>query len=167
MIHVEPTADRVTAVRGEGEFVYVGTTTGFHVYRIDGTPFPEAVSIDIQPGSCPNSLNVKKNGQIPFALLGTPDFDVQQVDVSSLELDGIRVRSSGFADLSAPDGAEPCECIELDPDGNLDLILKVPAREILDKLEDAAPGDEVPLVLTGALLDGTPIEGSDLFCVLH
>ena len=42
--------------------------------------------MDIKPGSCPNSFKIDgpSRGVLPVAILGTDDFDVQNVDVSSL-----------------------------------------------------------------------------------
>ncbi|MFC1916130.1 hypothetical protein ACFLW4_05515 [Chloroflexota bacterium] len=40
--------------------------------------------LDIKPGSYPNSINTKKNGVTPVALLGYDGFDVRTVDVTSL-----------------------------------------------------------------------------------
>ena len=44
------------------------------------------VEIDIKPGSCPNSWNRESNGVLPVAILGTEDFDVTQIDVSSVTI---------------------------------------------------------------------------------
>lgn len=38
------------------------------------------VSIDIKPGSTPNSVNPKSNGKLPVAILTTPTFDATSVD---------------------------------------------------------------------------------------
>ena len=43
------------------------------------------VDIDIKPGSFPNTLNLKKKkGVIPVAILGSDEFDVTLVDVTTL-----------------------------------------------------------------------------------
>lgn len=43
-------------------------------------------ALDIKPGSCPNALNPKSKGKLTVALLGTEDFDVSGVDVTTLAL---------------------------------------------------------------------------------
>jgi len=52
--------------------------------RFDWTRFdvlqPTPISIDIKPGSSPNSINLKSKGVVPVAILGTDDFDVSDVD---------------------------------------------------------------------------------------
>ncbi len=46
------------------------------------------VFIDIKPGACPNQLNSNANCVVNVAILGTADFDVADIDVSSLTLAG-------------------------------------------------------------------------------
>ena len=43
------------------------------------------VDIDIKPGSYPNAINIKNNGVVPIALLGSAAFDVHGVNVSTVE----------------------------------------------------------------------------------
>jgi len=43
-------------------------------------PDGREVSIDIKPGSYPNSINLKSKGEIPVAILSTKDFDATTVD---------------------------------------------------------------------------------------
>jgi len=43
------------------------------------------VTIDIKPGSDPNSINLKSKGVIPVAILGSVTFDVTTVDVTTLK----------------------------------------------------------------------------------
>ena len=45
---------------------------------------PTGISIDIKPGSDPNSINTNSMGLVPVAILGSAEFDVTQVDVSTL-----------------------------------------------------------------------------------
>jgi hypothetical protein len=42
------------------------------------------VDIDIKPGSDPNSINPKSMGVVPVAILGSDNFDVTEVDVTTL-----------------------------------------------------------------------------------
>ncbi|MHC4725285.1 MAG: hypothetical protein ACYS9V_13755 [Planctomycetota bacterium] len=53
------------------------------------------VSIDIKPGSCPNPLNINSKGVLPVAILGTGDFDVQEIDPASIRLADVVPLSAG------------------------------------------------------------------------
>ena len=135
------------------------------------------LSSDIKPGSCPNSFNRSSNGVLPVALVGTKDFDVNEVDLNTVRLsraDGVGGEvaphegppgpHSTIEDVSAPfDGKEACDCDESGPDGIDDLSMKFRTTDLVDALEldDLNAGDLVPLVLSGNLLDGTGFAASD------
>lgn len=72
------------------------------------------VGIDIRPGAAVNNINLKSNGQLPVAILGSADFNVAWVNVSSLRIGTVApvsnphgvvyhvsdVNGDGFADLT-------------------------------------------------------------------
>ena len=84
------------------------------------------VSLDIKPQSCPNPLNVRSKGKLPVAILGNWDFDVRDIDIATIELNGISPIKSGFEDVTAPAANidDECFCEALDPDNFEDLVLK-------------------------------------------
>jgi hypothetical protein len=134
---------------------------------------------DIKPGSCPNplstkpfdnaakNLNAKQGGVLPVAILGTAIFDVSEIDVSTVRLEGLEPLRYGYEDVTAPfaDGDE-CECTTADPDGYLDLTLKFQKSEVVAWIGGAAKGDVVRLTVTGQLEDGTPFEGTDCVTIV-
>ncbi len=103
---------------------------------------------------------------LPVAILGSEDFDVTEVDVSSLTLEGVAPIRSNIEDVSTPveDSEDECACTEKGPDGFDDLTLKFDKQAIVDALGAVSGGDEVVLTLAGETIDGTPLEGSD--CVV-
>ncbi len=125
------------------------------------------VDFDIKPTSCPNPLNVNSNGVLPVAILGSDDFDVNDIDVSTVQLAGVDPLRSSVEDVTAPvgDPKEECECTTDGPDGFDDLTLKFNNQLIVDALGAVADGDVVALEITGELLDGTPFAGSDCIIV--
>ncbi len=145
-------------------------------YEFQGAGIIEA-SLDIKPGSCPNSFNRNSNGVLPVALVGTDDFDVTEVDLASILLvrtdglggsiaphEGPPGPHSEFEDVATPfEGEEQCDCDELGGDGILDLSMKFKSANLVAALEldDLKAGDFVSLTLTGNLLDGTPFEAAD------
>jgi len=46
---------------------------------------PKPITIDIKPGSFPNSINLKSKGVVPVAVLATDDFDASTVDPGTVE----------------------------------------------------------------------------------
>ena len=132
--------------------------------------------LDIKPGSCPNSYNRGSHGVLPVALVGTADFDVSMVDISSLLLS----RADGIGGSVAPnegppgphtvigDAATPfygdgCACHEEDGDGIPDLKMKFKTDDLVPALElnDLDPGALVELVLSGTTYDGKPFIAHD------
>ena len=119
------------------------TGTGCYSGNCDGTitlvrPPAIATEIDIKPGSCPNSWNRESNGVLPVAILGTEDFDVTEIDVSSVTIsradgtggsvgpnEGPPGPHSDFEDVGTPFEGEECDCHEAGGDGILDLVAEV------------------------------------------
>ena len=123
-----------------------------------------SVKMDIKPGSCPNPLNPKSKGKLPVAILGSAEFDVHDIDFTSLLLEGVAPIRSAIEDVATPAGGDECGCTEEGPDGYDDLILKFDTEQIVAAVAPMNGGDEKVLRLTGTLRDGTPIEAGD--CVV-
>ena len=130
------------------------------------------VYVDIKPSSCPSPLNVKEKGVLPVAILGTADFDVAQVDITTLWIEGVAPLRSAYEDVTTPfdpaTGKEDCfeDCTYEGPDGFLDLALKFSVQEIVGALGDVEDRQCRVVKLTGTLIDGTPIVGEDVVLIL-
>jgi hypothetical protein len=124
------------------------------IYRAEPEPEEVLVTIDIKPGSDPNCINNDGNGVIPVAILGSADFDVTTVDVASVALAGMSVRVAGKSDKYQ------AHIDDVNGDGFDDLVCQIEDFDgVLDEGADTA-------VLTGNLLDGTPIVGTDTICIV-
>ncbi|MDF1552817.1 MAG: hypothetical protein P1P84_07135 [Deferrisomatales bacterium] len=99
------------------------------------------VPIDVKPGSEVNPINLASRGVVPVAVLTTGAFDGTTVDPSSVRLAGGLARHSSLEDV--------------DRDGDLDLLLQIPAREL-----SILPGSET-IVLVGETYNGLAIVGWD------
>jgi len=135
---------------------------------------PRDVPVDIKPQSCPNPLNVKSKGVLPVAILGTAAFDVTQVDVTTVLLEGVSPLRWDLEDVATPFepfiGKEACdECTDEGPDGYLDLTLGFDKQEIVAALGEVEDGQCVVLRLTGNLKEefhGMPIVGEDVVLII-
>ena len=118
-----------------------------------GELFTLSVDIDVKPGSDPNCFNINGHGVIPVAILGDEGFDVSQVDKTSLSFGGLEVRVRG-------NKGALCSIEYSNDDTYLDLVC-----HFEDDVGNWVAGDG-EATLTGTLLDGTPIEGTDSICVV-
>jgi hypothetical protein len=114
---------------------------------------PVVVGIDIKPGSDPNCFNINGHGVIPAAILGSADFDVEQVDPYSLTFDGLAVRVRG-------NRGPLCSLEDSNEDGVMDLVC-----HFEDDPDYWVGGDDIGAV-SGALFDGTEFEGADSICIV-
>ena len=113
---------------------------------------PQEVLIDIKPGSFPSCFNNNDHGIIPVAIFGSPTFNVYDVDVSTVRLEGLAVETK-------PNGKYMAAYEDWDSDGNMDLVVK-----FLDEAGAFEPSDMFA-TLTGNLVDGTPFFGVGDVCV--
>lgn len=137
------------------------------IIRIYGEIIPQYVTIpiDIKPRSCPNILNVKGKSPLQVAICGSDVMDVNDIDIASLEILGVKPTRSSYKDVAvALVDPNECECTSEGKDGIADLLLRFDKQELLEGIGHVDDGDQMILVLTGLLHDGTPIEGID--CVL-
>jgi len=131
------------------------------------------VSLDIEPRSCPNPLNTKSREVIRAAILGSEYFDVSEVDVSTVQLEGVEPLRWSLEDVASPFepmvGKVDCreDCNDLGPDGFMDLTLKFDTRKVVKALGKVKDGECLTLQLTGNLLDGTAIVGEDVVVILE
>ncbi|HPI32194.1 MAG TPA: C10 family peptidase, partial [candidate division Zixibacteria bacterium] len=122
------------------------------------------VPFDLHPTSCPNPIAVKS--VVPAAILGTSDFDVLDVDPSSLRARGVAPLRWTYEDVSTPVGDDPnqnCECTRAKGDGRKDLTLKFDHAALVATFApgELVDGGSVMLQITGLLKDGTPLAGGD------
>jgi hypothetical protein len=156
------------------------------------------VALDIRPGVCPNELRLdpappdpeKGDEQeiepdyglqklspggldprtgLPAAILGTPDFDVADIDPSTVALEGVPAVLCQIYDVAMPVGedAEECECISVGRDRIPDLAVWFENNSVYSALGDVSNGDMLQLEITGQLTDGTPFAGHDCVVIVE
>jgi len=109
------------------------------------------VSIDIKPGSDPNSINcTNERGVIPVAILTTAEFDALTVDHTTVTFEGV-----GETHVDRRTGDPRRHEDDVNGDGDMDLVFHFrlgPTGLTCTSIEAA---------LTGETFDGLPIKGSD------
>jgi hypothetical protein len=127
------------------------------------------VKIDVRPQSCPNPLNVKSEGVLPVAILGTDIFDASNVDPTTTRVNGVSPLRWALEDVATPyngaffEGA--MDCTEAGPDGFDDLVLFFDTQEVVGAIGFVSDGEVLELTVTGNLWDWTPIEGYDFVVI--
>jgi hypothetical protein len=170
-----PSFAKLFAATTDGSFdkviieIVSGDSGGFAIaqlrYGIEGTS--KAIPVDIQPLSCSNSLNFKAKGVLPVAILGTADFNVNDVDLSTIKLNGVPALAAQtkISEVAAPFAkSSDCDCAVTGPDSYADVNLKFDVQALAQSLAGSMDGDQVTLTLTMKTKDGKDLEGKD--CVI-
>lgn len=71
------------------------------------------VSIDVKPGDTPTSLEPKREGMVPIAVLSSKEFDATGVDLTSIRAGATGTEGSMFRSMKE----------DVDHDGDVDLII--------------------------------------------
>ncbi|EOR93856.1 hypothetical protein ADIARSV_2993 [Arcticibacter svalbardensis MN12-7] len=125
------------------------------------------VPFDFKPVSCPNKQSFDYPGTQKAAILGTGTFNVNQIDRSSLELNGLPIKTTTIRDVAAPYSGTVSNCStcsSFPADGIKDLELVIDQPKKLGSYSPQDGTDCFKLTLTGKLLPqygSTPIEGVD------
>lgn len=110
------------------------------------------VDVDVKPGSDPNSINTRSKGVVPVAILGSDEFDVTDIDVTTLQFGP--AAASPAHDLTRK-GTYHGHLQDVNSDGYLDLVSHYRHRQTgLSKGVTEA-------CITAATTSGIPVEGCD------
>ena len=122
----------------------------FNMIELYG-PYP--VTIDIKPGSDPNSINLKEQGVLPVAILGN-SIDVSSIEHSTITLGGTGVASRGS--VKAPKLAVSLE--DVNGDGIMDLVAFFRVEDLV--ASGALEGTTNELMLEAETTGDVPIYGT-------
>lgn len=137
------------------EFTYVNDYLGLDNFSYlpgaftPGQPCPTSLSvtIDIKPGSSTNPVNPRSNGMLPVVVFGSPGLDTLQIDITNLRL--------GITGLeAAPRKNHSYQDVNLDGEMDLMLQFRIPETGITCTTNQ--------LLMTGQMLNGLPLTGSDI-----
>jgi hypothetical protein len=137
------------------EYAGGGSGNGHYIDYLKLQSAFTCVAIDIKPGSDPNCFNNDDHGVIPVAILGNADFDVNDIDPTTVQLEGLTVKVVGKKTEKLLAHIE-----DVNGDGIADLVV-----QIQDEDGTFASGHGTANV-TGTLWDGTPFLGTDSICIV-
>ena len=121
------------------------------------------VGFDFSPGCCPNPFSCSIKGTVPTAILGSSNFDVSKIDVSTIKLNGISLTSWAAKDVATPFKGDfnDCNSCTIDgPDGLKDLTLTFDIQALVQTLKTITNNQCVKITITGKLM---PAFGSTSF----
>jgi Tol biopolymer transport system component len=112
-----------------------------------------SVSVDIKPGSYPNTINLGSNGVVPGAILSSATFDARTVNPSTVTLASAPVKLTGK-------GTPMSSIQDVNGDGRLDLVVYVTTSAFQLTVSDTMA------VLKGKTNGGVSIKGTDTIRVV-
>ncbi len=134
------------------------------------TVMRRAASLDVRPGTCPNEYKVGTGGSLAVSLVGRADFDVRQIDTSTLELwtsnctDGPLVPAqTKIEDNATPYTLADGGCHISKKDGRADLALRFTSQQLANDLhlKSYPKNATVRLIVTGRLTNGATFLATD------
>jgi hypothetical protein len=166
----------LTDASGDASFTFTNTTSNlFASFRVwnevvedgfqsegeawahsDGVDYVEPstaveVGIDIRPGSSQNNVNLRSNGVVQVAILGSADLDVSTVDLTTVAVAGAPARRNG-------NGTVVSQSRDVNGDGRTDVVVEVRTSQM--QLDGSSTSAELTGNLTSGA-GGTAIHGSD------
>ncbi len=103
------------------------------------------VSIDVKPGDNPTSLEPKRQGMVPIAVLSSKDFDATAVALDSIRAGATGTEGSMFRSMKE----------DVDHDGDVDLIILVRVADL------ALTCDTRGITIKGKTAQGRDFEGTE------
>jgi len=131
------------------------------------------VPVDIKPASIPNPINVHDRGFVCVAICGTKDFNISNIDVTTIQLAGVSpYRVLGYQDVATPyypfvgKPLDKMAGTNAGADGYTDLVLKFKNQDIVKALGEVEDNEVLILKLYGKTLSGSEIVGEDVIWVI-
>lgn len=148
--------------------INANTPSGFAIGQLRYTLIEEnPFTVDVKPDDCENQVNVNSNGVIPVGILASMDLDVNDIDLSTVKLNGVSPTTSAIVDLGGfYEKEEACDCDPSEFDGVMDLDLKFDTQEVVATLGEVADGEQVTVSISFDTMDGKSWTGEDCIWII-
>ena len=103
------------------------------------------VTIDVKPGDTPTTIEPKREGMVPIAILTTREFDAARVDPATVRAGATGTEAAVFRSASE----------DIDRDGDTDMLLLFRVQQM------GLECDGKSVSLKGRTRDGQEIEGTE------
>ena len=103
------------------------------------------VTIDVKPGDKPTTIEPKREGMVPIAILTTREFDATRVDPATVRAGATGTEAAVFRSASE----------DIDRDGDTDMLLLFRVQQM------GLECDGMSVSLKGQARDGQEIEGTE------
>jgi len=127
---------------GAFQTTFGGIEDGFVAKFIFVTP----VTIDIKPGSFPNSINLGSQGTVPVAILGSATFNATLIDPLTVTVADAQVKLKGK-------GTPMASLEDVNNDGFADMVVHVSTQALQVNAADTEA------IVEGSTVGGTPFRG--------
>lgn len=103
------------------------------------------VQVDVKPGTDVNAVKLSSKGRLPVAILGSDSFDVESVDLATLNIDSVASAHAALEDVNG--------------DGIMDIISHYSIPELVAAA--ALTAQTTTLTVKAVDIDGVTVTGSD------
>jgi hypothetical protein len=147
--------------------ISANTPSGFSLGQFRYAEGKNPFTVDVKPDSCENPVNVNSMGVIPVGILASMDLDVNDIDLTTVRLNGVAPSMSSIADLGGfYEKEEACDCYPEEFDGIMDLDLKFDTQAVVATLGAVSDGQSVTVSLSFDTMDGKSWTGEDCINII-
>lgn len=161
-IHDDHTeADLGVNASGNPEFLLFGgnNSIGSSRFEFDITSIPEFVAINVKPETEQNPINLRSKGVLPVAILTSPSFNAQNVNVATVRIGDPALTNPALSIPGTPATPSRSAIEDVDGDGDADLILFFETAELVGG--GALSPTSTKVRLTGKTFADDPLFGFD------
>ena len=165
-VPISAVSRKVTLFAASTSDVFTKVVLGSELELIVGhIRYQEAAEMDIDPKSCPNIFSLNSKGVLPVSIFGSADLDVNNIDLSTIKLNGIAAIVSQSKNMEKAAGKNKSNCSVTASDNFNDLTINFDPEMIARSLGNVSDGQSVELTLTFSTKSGIKFGATDYITV--